>query len=306
MGIKYLFEIIEKEAPCAISNKTYNDYKGKIIAIDGSIVIYKLVSIGYSKNIVNSENKYVNHIAGLFYKMVKMLSHDITPIVVFDGRPPAIKDAVIIKRKERRDVGGVRIPREVFIECKLLLDKMKIPWVDAAGEAEALCAKLYKSKYIDYCATEDLDYLVFGGSKLIKNMDVSGKNIKEINLTILLEQLEINYKQFIDLCILLGSDYTSISLGRKSLGLIKKYSSIEKLIKGDKSYKDKINIEAVKKARAEFKDSTADIKNLSSGLDIKKIKLNKLDDKEKRSLRSYLIDTHHLPESRIDNALSKI
>jgi flap endonuclease-1 len=298
MGIKNLLKLIESNAEVSINKRSHSDYSGKIIAIDGSISIYQWVSVGNVRKIVNSKGKKINHIQGTFYRTAKMILSGITPVYVFDGAPPELKSVVMKKRKEARDVGKqLRVPREVFTECQYLLKLLGVPVVQAASEAEAQCAYLSKIGYVHGVATSDSDLLAFGGKLLIRGMDSSGKTLTEINLDILLEQLEISYNQFVDLCIILGSDYApgiSKLNPDKALRLIQKYKTIENIV-------NKLEIKLsfdVNEIRNEFNHP----KIFKAG----PFKLKKLSIDDINKLREYLIDIHGLLPNRVDGTLDKL
>ena len=63
------------------------------------------------------------------------------------------------------------------------------------------------------------------------NLSKSDK-ISKINLEVLLKELNLNYDQFVDVCILCGCDYTDSIPGigpMKSYDLIQKYKQIENI-----------------------------------------------------------------------------
>ena len=62
-----------------------------------------------------------------------------------------------------------------------------------------------------------MDSLTFGSSILLRNMMVSEAKklpIREIHLDKLLETLDLSHNEFVDLCILMGCDYTDSIRGR--------------------------------------------------------------------------------------------
>jgi len=298
MGIKNLLKLISRDADASINKRSHSDYSGKTIAIDGSISIYQWVSVGNARNIINAKGKKINHVQGTFYRTAKMILSGITPVYVFDGAPPQLKSVIMKKRKEARDIGKqLRVPREVFTECQYLLKLLGVPFVQAPSEAEAQCAHLSKLGYVYGVATSDSDLLAFGGKLLIRGMDSSGKTLTEINLEILLEQLEISYEQFIDLCIILGSDYApgiaKVNSDR-ALRLIQKYKTFEKVAE---ELKIKIPFD-INEIRNEFKNPK--VSNVGP------FKLKKLSNNDINILREYLIDIHGLLPNRVDGTLNKL
>ena len=87
MGIKNLNKFLREQAKESINIISLAELSGKKIAIDISIYMYKYASEeGLLENI---------------YLMLSVLRHyNIIPIFVFDGKPPAEKKELLIKRKE--------------------------------------------------------------------------------------------------------------------------------------------------------------------------------------------------------------
>ena len=87
MGIKYLNSFLKENCPESIKCVSMADMSGKKIAIDISIYLYK-----YAGDDCLIENIYL---------MISIFRYyNITPIFVFDGKPPAEKKELLIKRKE--------------------------------------------------------------------------------------------------------------------------------------------------------------------------------------------------------------
>ena len=66
-------------------------------------------------------------------------------------------------------------------------------------------------------ASEDMDSLTFGSSILLRNMMASEAKkmpIREIHLDKVLETLCLSHSEFVDLCILMGCDYTDSIKGK--------------------------------------------------------------------------------------------
>ena len=106
---------------------------------------------------------------------------------------------------------NVHVDKDKYDDCKELLDLMGIPYVQAPEEADSQCAYLSKMGYVDYVYTDDMDILTFGGLKIVKNL--FKKKINVINIKTIHERLNINHNQFIELCLLLGTDYNVGLLG---------------------------------------------------------------------------------------------
>jgi len=130
----------------------------------------------------------------------------------------------------------VRVTKEHANEARELLKLMGVPYVDAPCEAEAQCAALVKAGKVYATATEDMDALTFGSTKLLRYLTYSEARkmpVKEFSYEKLLEGLSVNSREFIDLCILLGCDYCESIKGigpKRAIELINNYRDIETIL----------------------------------------------------------------------------
>jgi flap endonuclease-1 len=254
MGIKGLRKFIEKYAPSAIKELKIEDLQNKTIAFDTSILIYQFVIAirNSGVDLTNDNGKITSHVHAIIMKTLSFLKKKINPIFIFDGKPPEIKMDTLKERiKVRQDAiaqletetelendkkisllkQSVVITSKQMDECKEILKLIGIPVIDALQEADAQCAYLSKLKLVDAIASEDMDLLTFGTEKLLRNMNTN--KIMEITLSKILEETELTQNQFIDLCIMLGSDYCPTINGigmTRAYSLIKKYESLENII----------------------------------------------------------------------------
>lgn len=227
MGIKKLLKFLS-DKPDIIEKINISKYYNKKIAIDISILIYQIViSIRNTGNdLTNNKGELSSHILGLFNKTIQFLENGIIPIYVFDGKPPELKKNIIdarkkIKKKAFEKLKNVKTNEEkikffkrtvtVTIhqmnQCRELLRIMGIPYIDAPEEADSQLSYLCKENMVYAVLTEDMDILTFGSPRIIRNL-FSNKNIPiEIELNTILNKLNINYEEFIELCILFGCDY---------------------------------------------------------------------------------------------------
>lgn len=89
MGIKNLKKLILLKARNGVVKRHLREYNGKILAVDTSIYIYKYLS-------------YNNDVLGGFIRLIlHLLKYNITPVFVFDGKPPIEKLNII---KQRRNI----------------------------------------------------------------------------------------------------------------------------------------------------------------------------------------------------------
>jgi flap endonuclease-1 len=270
MGVKKLTKVINKNAPNVIQNKKIDEFKGKTVAIDASLMIHQIVIAmrGTGKDLVNRNGELTSHLYGVFYKNINFLELGIKPLYVFDGKPPSLKNMILEKRKEIKtkaiaklidekldEIDKIKQFKKTFSltkkhieECKILLDLMGIPHITAPEEADAMCAYLAKKGFVDGVCSEDMDVLTFGAPVLYRNLINYSKKkkpeIAEINLKKVLTGMELTYDQFVGLCILLGCDYCPTIKGIgdvTALKMIKHHGSLENVLEflNDKLSNDK-------------------------------------------------------------------
>ncbi|KAB8068418.1 flap endonuclease 1 [Aspergillus leporis] len=260
MGIKHLYQVIADNAPDAIKAGDIKNHFGRKVAIDASMSLYSfLIAVrSEGQQLMSDTGETTSHLMGMFYRTLRMVDNGIKPLYVFDGAPPKLKSGELAKRtarkaeateahEEAKETGTaedvekfsrrtVRVTREHNEECKKLLKLMGIPYIDAPTEAEAQCAVLARAGKVYAAASEDMDTLCFEAPILLRHLTFSEQRkepIQEIHLNRALEGLDMDRKQFIDLCILLGCDYLEPipKVGpNTALKLIREFGSIEKVI----------------------------------------------------------------------------
>ena len=212
-----------------IEEKNLSDYKNKKIAIDISILLYQVVISVRStgSDLTNSKGEITSHILGLFNKTIKLLENRIIPIYVFDGKPPDLKKKVLDLRRNVRKKAeekmsnaeteeekikyfkrSVSISKKQLDECRELLDLMGVPYVNAPQEADSQCAWLAENNYVDAVLTEDMDILTFGSPKIVRNLTSQKKKPLEISLNKIKDKFGWTHNNFIEICVLLGCDYS--------------------------------------------------------------------------------------------------
>ncbi|XP_076817686.1 flap endonuclease 1-like [Clavelina lepadiformis] len=261
MGILGLSKLICDKAPSAVKENLMKNYFGRKVAIDASMAVYQfLIAIRQDGNqLTNEEGEVTSHIAGMFYRTIRLLDNGIKPAFVFDGKPPQMKSGELAKRAERRQEAEkqlakaqesgeaeeiekftrrlVKVTKEHMADCKKLLRLMGIPVVEAPTEAEAQCAALVKSGKVYATATEDMDALTFHSTRLLRHMTFSEARkmpIQEFVYEKVLQEMEMSHEQFVDLCILLGCDYCEHIRGvgpKRAYDLIKQHKSIDEILK---------------------------------------------------------------------------
>ena len=228
MGIKNLLKFLNNNYPELIKKINTTNFQGKRIAIDISILLYQvIIAIRNSgSDMVNKNGDITSHILGLFNKTIILLKMNISPIFVFDGKPPVFKLKTLQNRREIKQKAfekleenlsqedkikyfkrTVSISKKQIDECKELLDLMGIPYVNAVEEADSQCAQLVKDGLAEGVLTEDMDILTFGAKTIYRNLTSYNKEQLQINLDEILTTLDLSYEQFVELCILFGCDY---------------------------------------------------------------------------------------------------
>lgn len=81
--------------------------------------------------------------------------------------------------------------------------------IQAPSEAEAQCAELVKLGLAYAVATDDMDVLAHGSAFQIRGFNNRKDPIVLIDYKLVLESLQLTTKEFVDLCILCGCDYTN-------------------------------------------------------------------------------------------------
>ena len=333
MGIKNLMKLIKDKSPNAITELDTSQFKNKKIAIDTSIILYQsVIAIKSKSNLVGPTGNSTSHILGILLKTLYYLKINIIPVHIFDGKPPELKMKVLEDRfkirqnaidklieiddkekdKEKDDKDelsdidklrlikqSISISQDEMSEVKEIVKLLGVPYIEAPQEADSQCAYLSRNDLVDYVASEDMDILTFGCKNLLKGF--MKRNMVNINLEMILSEMEINMDQFIDLCILLGCDYTDSIDGvglKKAYELIKKYKNIEMIIT-----KEKKIAQGIYKLPNNFRyDESREYFNNPRHIEIKSSELI-LKEPKFDQLKELLIDKYGFKNDYIDSIL---
>ncbi|KAF5275091.1 hypothetical protein FQA39_LY07028 [Lamprigera yunnana] len=260
MGILGLSKVLADLVPQAIKENEIKNYFGRKVAVDASMTLYQFLIAVRSEGaqLTSVDGETTSHLMGIFYRTIRLVENGIKPVYVFDGKPPQMKSGELNKRAEKREEAQkalekateqgdqaemekfnrrlVKVTVQHANEAKQLLGLMGIPYVDAPSEAEAQCAALVRSGKVYATATEDMDALTFGSNILLRHLTVSEARklpIQEIHLDKILEGMNITHHEFIDLCILLGCDYTNSIRGigpKRAIEFITQHKTIENIL----------------------------------------------------------------------------
>ncbi|XP_072391685.1 flap endonuclease 1 isoform X1 [Diabrotica undecimpunctata] len=328
MGILNLTKLLADVAPQALKDYELKNYFGRKIAVDASMCLYQfLIAVrAEGAQLTSADGETTSHLLGTFHRTIRLVENGVKPVYVFDGKPPDLKSGELNKRQEKRNEAQaalakateagdaaeidkfnrrlVKVTKQHSEEVKQLLTMMGIPYVNAPCEAEAQCAALVKAGKVYATATEDMDALTFGSKVLVRHMTFSEARkmpIQEIHLDKVLTGLDLSQEQFIDLCILLGCDYTDSIRGigpKRAIELIQKHKSIENIIQNID--KDKYPIPEnwnYEGARELFKNP-----EVSEADDIE-LKWGEPDEEE---LVKYLCGDKNFSEDRVRNGCKKL
>jgi len=133
---------------------------------------------------------------------------------------------------ERIKKQAVKINSNSFMLSKELFDILGIPYFQAPVEAETTCADLCKRGFVDYVVSEDSDVLAYGAPFLITKINTSEDTCVIVNYSAILNSLEFTPEQFLDFCIMCGTDYNKNinKIGpKKAYSLMKEFKSIDEL-----------------------------------------------------------------------------
>ncbi|KAJ4395550.1 hypothetical protein N0V85_006507 [Neurospora sp. IMI 360204] len=104
----------------------------------------------------------------LFYRLVRLLGHAIQPLFVFDGpNKPAFK-----RNKRSYSYGNSHGVADAM--AKRMIRLFGFMCHDAPGEAEAECALLQREGVVDAVLSEDVDTIMFGCRKTLRNWSAEG------------------------------------------------------------------------------------------------------------------------------------
>lgn len=225
---------------------SFHDLSGKRLAIDAYNTIYQFLSIIRQPDgmpLVDSKNRVTSHLSGLFYRTISMIENGITPIYVFDGMPPLLKQRTIEARANKRKeayeewqeakakglveearmhaMASSRVNKQIIESSKLLLSAMGVPFIQAPSEGEAQAAKMVSDGLVYAAASQDYDLFLFGSEIVVRNLTITGKrklprknvyieiSTEKILLSDLLKKLAISREQLIWIGILMGTDFNA-------------------------------------------------------------------------------------------------
>ena len=225
MGIPQLNRYLTKNcSEQSITKKHLQSFSGKTIAIDTSIYLYK-----FSGHNTLMEN---------MFSLVSLLKHyNITPIFVFDGRPPNEKMELLKRRNADKHIAEnkynelqqqlgtseykdelvaemdvlkrqfIRIKKEDIDNVKALFSSCGVMYCDAPSEADQLCAKMVINRQAWACLSDDMDMFVYGCTRVLRHISLINHTVIFYNTPSILRDLKIQMNHFREIMVLSGTDY---------------------------------------------------------------------------------------------------
>lgn len=228
MGIQHLNRfLIDNCSKTSIRKIHLRELKHKTIVIDISIYIYKFIA----------ENKLIENT----YLLISLFRHySITPIFIFDGKPPREKrDLLIQRRMQKQEAEQKYLEMENILEnttdneeiaklqkqmenmkkqfinvtiddmqsVKQLLEYYGVQYHTAENEADQVIAYLVNSKKAWGCMSDDMDMFVYGCSRVFRHLSLLNHTIMMYDTKTILNDLEMSMDEFREITVLSGTDY---------------------------------------------------------------------------------------------------
>ena len=217
MGVRYLNKFLYDQCPRGMQYITFEQLRGSTIVVDISIYLYRF--------------KAMDELLLLIHNMLQdFISYNIQGIFIFDGKPKQNKQTELILRKEQKEKAWQEYKQLVddnssnlsklqhlkqqctkinitdIANVKQIMDKIGIQYTVAPFEADEVCAKLSVKNKI-YCMSDDMDMLVYGCNRVLRNVNFTTKTATLYKLDDILDYLHLSYDDFKRLCIVAGTDY---------------------------------------------------------------------------------------------------
>jgi flap endonuclease-1 len=231
MGIRGLNTCISKSAPHTIVPVRWDNWCYKRLGVDIQCFLYRALA---------------NHLCPLEIiaaQIAEFRRLQIEPVYVFDGKPPSEKDSVVSKRKFERAIALKRceelreslnretnsavrdsilvkireiesefpnLTYEIKDEIKQFLYACGVMFVAPTCEADSILAYWCKRGVLDGVVSFDLDFIPRGCNLLVPKhiSEAPGASWIQYEPSRIIRGLSLDESRFVDLCVLMGSDYT--------------------------------------------------------------------------------------------------
>lgn len=255
MGIKQLNPLLRQRcSAAAICSAPLEKFRGRTLVVDAYIYLYKFQERGEFRENVD-------------LMLNALLACGIVPIFVFDGKPPAEKRELIAQRLEakrtselkyndacaRAKVGSgksdaleklrlsfLRVSREHISVAKAAMAARGVAAVDAPGEADGLCARMVASGEAWACLSDDMDLLVYGCRRVIRDLDLARGTAVVYDMKSILRDMNMTMRLFREVMVISGTDYNVDSATDlcTTMRWLAEYVSRDRVMYGDASFYD--------------------------------------------------------------------
>lgn len=159
----------------------------------------------------------------------------------------------IEEKIEQKKKQIINVTQKDFTIVKNLFNILNVPYYTAPWEAEKMCAKLCIDGLVDCVLSEDTDVLAYNSPIFLSKIDTRSETCTCIKFSDIIEELGVNEEQFLDICIMCGTDYNKNipKIGSmNSFKLIQLHKNIENI---EKNTKHDVSILKYKRVREMFK-----------------------------------------------------
>nr|XP_043905468.1 flap endonuclease GEN homolog 1 isoform X2 [Solea senegalensis] len=213
MGVHDLWSIVE----AVRESVPLYSLSGKTLAVDLSLWVCEAQHVQAMMGRVTKP-----HLRNLFFRVSSLTLMGVKLVFVMEGEAPKLKAETMSKRTEMRFGGFKKTSapkiatntsrgrfKAVLRECAEMLDYLGVPWVTAAGEAEAMCAYLDSQGLVDGCITNDGDAFLYGARTVYRNFNMNSKDpqVDCYRTSCVQAELKLSRENLVGLAILLGCDY---------------------------------------------------------------------------------------------------
>ncbi len=237
MGVQ-ITELLPKKAA------KLEDFSNRVIAIDAANHLYQFLTTIRAPDgsfFTDSQGNVTSHLIGLFTRTTHLMKLGIKPAYVFDGEAPRLKKLEITRRASAKEEAAekyaaaekkgdteemkkyaarsTRLTKEMIADAKEVVEALGLPAIQAPSEGEAQAAHIVAKNDAYAIASQDADSLLFGATRVVRNLSVEGRRKQAgvlgytkvepelIFLGNVLSSLGVTQQQLICLAMLVGTDY---------------------------------------------------------------------------------------------------
>lgn len=200
-----------------------------------------------AREIENDLNEYLtsNTVSSLLEKISSKKASTMKSLLLETCQEHKIDVEFVRKEIERLCIKPMRILPIEYEHSKKIATYLGIPIVQADYEAESYCSQLCINGIVDAVLSNDTDVLAYGTPMFLFDFNVHTEKMSYIDFNQLLKSIDLNKQEFLDFCILCGTDYNSNIKGMgpvKSFNLISNYKRIEHIPNHDLSILNYIRV----------------------------------------------------------------